>query len=1043
MSNDIYKILNNFYKLTEQKPQPTEQQAAAKPKTQLQESIEQVNEKYIGFKNALSGKKLGKEFSLNEMDKSQPSSDRGGESSGDPYAKGGKATPVKTKDMAKHAEKTLRKSMDKAYKKDVKEEQQDESALQAYLGKKKYGEKGMKALQQAGREGASKEKMAKIRAQHDKMDEQQGVAEGGNIGGEPYDMEASLRGKSVDELNSLIKKLEGKPASHADAHKLVAAAKKIRAEKIGKKNVSEGSLNEGQYEMMMRNGQVKKFIAKDDADAKRIAAGHGAKSVIRLKGGVPAGKVSEQGVAEGSLEEVSLGLAKRARDKAEYFVDMDYDDLRAQPYGYSEKQRKKFQQYIDRKEPRAKGDRDWDPPKKDVAEDSLNEKAVSKAQQKFMGMVHAAQKGGKAASPEVAKVAKGMSKKAAKDYASTKHKGLPQHVNETIIKALQEGYTKEQIVQFLLKESDKDYWKDLMKDVPDKSTVSKTVHKGHYGTEYQGDSDEDDDGQTKKITKPEGEKRGRGRPKGVKNRVVRAGEKKATVPAGEKRGRGRPPGSKNKMRESWIAQNNSMIAEAYTKLVEKELGQTYRADRMPNIPAPVPTDPTWIKDPKTGEWIPDVPKPAAKPAPKPAPAKGTEKRSDIEGDMAVAEMMRLAGMEGKLHGKQHKLDVDNDGDIEADDLADLRAGKKVDERVSIDASPEELQQQMQNKQTLSQRMSQQAADPAYKPMPGNKLSPVDQYNAIQQDVNKAYMPARGSQLGPQNNLRNDSDAGRYAAPGLGDQGQFFGGMKEEGVAGEAGYTSQMDKASDDFVKKWKNDNEPEVALGAKGSGWGDTPAKAEPAQANLYTPDKTDRTKTKQKPNQYHRFTMKEFDMDEGNEFTGALDAARDAGKKEFEVDGRTYPVKESQLDECGEMGPMANGLNSEQEGKMNVNTSMSSDGTKSVTVTADGEAAVELMQLLALAGMEKSVQMVKPEVNAMPMEEKDSRYEANTTPAEEVLPLEVQLKGGDGDVAGKEKKMSKDGSARFSDNPLATERMKESISLKMMKEYEGIKVKK
>ena len=66
-----------------------------------------------------------------------------------------------------------------------------------------------------------------------------------------------------------------------------------------KQGVAEGSLNEGQYEMMMRNGQVKKFIAKDDADAKRIAAGHGAKSVIKLRGGVPAGKVSEQGVAEG------------------------------------------------------------------------------------------------------------------------------------------------------------------------------------------------------------------------------------------------------------------------------------------------------------------------------------------------------------------------------------------------------------------------------------------------------------------------------------------------------------------------------------------------------------------------------------------------------------------------------------------------------------------------------------------------------------------------------------------------------------------------
>jgi len=64
-------------------------------------------------------------------------------------------------------------------------------------------------------------------------------------------------------------------------------------------DVADGSLNEGQYEMMMRNGQVKKFIAKDDADAKRIAAGYGAKSVIKLKGGVPAGKVAEQGVSEG------------------------------------------------------------------------------------------------------------------------------------------------------------------------------------------------------------------------------------------------------------------------------------------------------------------------------------------------------------------------------------------------------------------------------------------------------------------------------------------------------------------------------------------------------------------------------------------------------------------------------------------------------------------------------------------------------------------------------------------------------------------------
>jgi hypothetical protein len=54
------------------------------------------------------------------------------------------------------------------------------------------------------------------------------------------------------------------------------------------------------------------------------------------------------------------------------------------------------------------------------------EKAVSKKQQKFMGMVHTAQKGEKPASKEVAKVAKDMKKKDAEDFASTKHKGLPE-----------------------------------------------------------------------------------------------------------------------------------------------------------------------------------------------------------------------------------------------------------------------------------------------------------------------------------------------------------------------------------------------------------------------------------------------------------------------------------------------------------------------------------------------------------------------------------------------------------------------------------------
>jgi len=87
----------------------------------------------------------------------------------------------------------------------------------------------------------------------------------------------------------------------------------------------------------------------------------------------------------------------------------------------------------DRKEPMKKALADKSK-KKEVSEAVVAEKAVSQQQQKFMGMVHAMQKGAKVkgASPELKKAAKGMSKKAAKDYASTKHKGLPKKVKESI-----------------------------------------------------------------------------------------------------------------------------------------------------------------------------------------------------------------------------------------------------------------------------------------------------------------------------------------------------------------------------------------------------------------------------------------------------------------------------------------------------------------------------------------------------------------------------------------------------------------------------------
>jgi hypothetical protein len=65
--------------------------------------------------------------------------------------------------------------------------------------------------------------------------------------------------------------------------------------------------------------------------------------------------------------------------------------------------------------------------------------AVSKAHQRFMGMVHATQKGDmENPSPEVEKAADSMSDKDVKDFASTSHKGLPNKVKSESINKLKE-----------------------------------------------------------------------------------------------------------------------------------------------------------------------------------------------------------------------------------------------------------------------------------------------------------------------------------------------------------------------------------------------------------------------------------------------------------------------------------------------------------------------------------------------------------------------------------------------------------------------------
>lgn len=67
--------------------------------------------------------------------------------------------------------------------------------------------------------------------------------------------------------------------------------------------------------------------------------------------------------------------------------------------------------------------------------------SVSKQQQKFMGLVHAVQKGDvpkSAISKKAQQVAKDMNPKDVKDFASTKHKGLPKKIKQEILKKLKE-----------------------------------------------------------------------------------------------------------------------------------------------------------------------------------------------------------------------------------------------------------------------------------------------------------------------------------------------------------------------------------------------------------------------------------------------------------------------------------------------------------------------------------------------------------------------------------------------------------------------------
>ena len=123
--------------------------------------------------------------------------------------------------------------------------------------------------------------------------------------------------------------------------------------------------------------------------------------------------------------------------------------------------------------------------------------AVSKAQQRFMGIVHAVKKGEmEAPSPEVAKAAASMKKKDSKDFASTKHKGLPEKkkVEEKIdltdrkqMRRLADTDRRNREQDLRMKHGKK--WREFTQDVERVRSKGKGIrgtHKGKWGTFNKG-----------------------------------------------------------------------------------------------------------------------------------------------------------------------------------------------------------------------------------------------------------------------------------------------------------------------------------------------------------------------------------------------------------------------------------------------------------------------------------------------------------------------------------------------------------------------------
>lgn len=497
------------------------------------------------------------------------------------------------------------------------------------------------------------------------------------------------------------------------------------------------------------------------------------------------------------------------------------------------------------------------------------------------------------------------------------------------------------------------------------------VHKGTYGTEYQGDADDEEEEQKK----ADAGKRGRGRPR--KHAV------KAKV-AG--RGRGRPAKEKKSASDGGKSLQDLLIGKAPKK----------------------PTKGTMVKgramshpDNKKGEDL--------------------DEKAKNPYAIGMAQAEKMTGDKPPL--KKSTI-------VKAHDIA---------KKVKANEGTSKLAQRMLSEGVNFRKMAEETG------------STVDEMlEGLQADINEYKMNGSCSER-----LRDFIELHNHTKKQLADA------VRPEDVPAfqrkQAGkdFPVTMDQVKDrsdnisspEGLAKLKRDTGLEEELNelAKLAGLDVNEAKKPDADKDG-VPDWADK-----KPGKDDTATDKDEEVEEGNQFSGALAKAKAAGAKEFEVDGKKYKVEES----CGTMSPMGSAVADMDADNLNVNTSYNSkDGRKSITVSAEGEMAEQLAQMLKLSGLAGGKPQQQPEVQVVQlspesaMEAKDygdtdveEAPEYANSPDQEVADVDAITDQGD-DLNRQKKQFA--GKPKAGDNPMAEEFDPiEAMGRKLMREYESIKVQK